>query len=115
MPERSESLASQMRVRRSEMMVSELERHALRLFAKRGFADVTVDDIASAAHISVRTFYRYFPSKDEVLQVQIEQRSAALRAALATRPPDEPPLQSVRIALAAVLEAEDTEHLRQWI
>ncbi|MGF7235774.1 MAG: TetR family transcriptional regulator, partial [Frankia sp.] len=109
------SLAAQLSVKRSEMMLSELEAVALRLFEQRGFADVTVEDIASEAHVSVRTFYRYFPAKGEVLQAQIARRSNGLRAALAARPADEPPLQSVRLAFAQELAAEDAEVLRRWI
>jgi AcrR family transcriptional regulator len=88
---------------------------ALRLFEERGFGDVTVDDIASEAEISVRTFYRYFPTKEDVLQVQIERRSSRVRAALAARPVDEPPLHSLAVAYAEVLAAEDAELLRRWI
>ena len=108
------SLARQLR-KRSEMMISELEAVALRLFEERGFAEVTVDEIATEAHISVRTFYRYFPGKEDVLQLQIEQRSDALRAALSARPADEPPLHSLRLALEEVVSAEDTVLLRRWI
>jgi len=104
-----------MRVKRSEMMISEVEAVALGLFEQRGFADVTVDDIAARAQISVRTFYRYFPSKEDVLQVQITRRSEGLRAALADRPLDEPPLHSLRLALTQELSAEDMETLRRWI
>jgi TetR/AcrR family transcriptional regulator, regulator of mycofactocin system len=110
-----QSLALQLRVKRSEMMVSELEAVALRLFEQRGFGDVTVDDIASEAQISVRTFYRYFPSKEDVLQLQIVRRSEALRVALSTRPADESPLHSLKVALAEVVSAEDPERLRRWI
>jgi AcrR family transcriptional regulator len=110
----AESLAAQMRVKRSELMVSELESVALGLFEERGFETVTVDDIASAAHISVRTFYRYFPAKEDVLQVRIERRARALRAALAARPADEAPLHSVRVALEEVVSAEDAAMRRRW-
>ena len=96
-------------------MVTELEAVALRLFEQRGFNEVTVDEIASAAHISVRTFYRYFPTKEDVLQVVIDRRSEALRIALSTRPADEPLLHSIRLALEKVLAAEDTELLKSWI
>jgi TetR/AcrR family transcriptional regulator, regulator of mycofactocin system len=108
-----ESLAQQLREKRSEMMVLELEAVALRCFEQRGF-DITVDEIASAAQISVRTFYRYFPAKEDVLQVRIERRSENLRAALADRPADEPPLQSLRLALGAVVADEDTDLVRRW-
>ena len=110
----SGSLAGQVRAKRSEMMVSELEAVALRLFQQRGF-DVTVEEIATEAQISVRTFYRYFPAKDDVLQVQIDRRSAALRAALDARPVDEPPLHSLRVALTEVVAAEDQQRLRGWM
>src|SRR4051794_10167952 len=96
------SLARQLRAKRSEMMVSELEAVSLRLFEQRGF-DITVEEIASEARISVRTFYRYFPAKDDVFQVRIERRSENLRTALAARPADEAPLHSIRVALQQVV------------
>ena len=110
----TESLAAQMRAKRSELMISELEGVALGLFEERGFESVPVEVIASAAHISSRTFYRYFPAKEDVLQVRIDRRSAALRAALATRPDDEAPLHSVRVALAEAVSAEDADLRRRW-
>jgi AcrR family transcriptional regulator len=103
-----------MRVKRSEMMVSEVEGVALGLFEERGFDAVTVDEIASAAHISVRTFYRYFPAKEDVLQVKIDRRAVALQAALSTRPADEAPLHSLRLALVEVVFAEDPAYGRRW-
>jgi AcrR family transcriptional regulator len=111
----AQSLAAQLRVKRSEMMITEIEAIALRLFEARGFDEVTVDEIASEAHISVRTFYRYFPAKEDVLQVLIARRSEALRAALALRPPDEPVLRSLRLVLADVLSSGDPALLRRWI
>ena len=96
------SLATELREKRSEMMIAELEAVALRLFEERGFDAVTVDEIASEAHISVRTFYRYFSAKEDVLQVKIDRRSEALRAALEARPDDEAPMRSVRRALEEV-------------
>ncbi len=78
----TQSLSLQLRAKRSEMMVSELEAVALRLFDQRGFANVTVEEIALEAHISVRTFYRYFAAKDDVLQMRINRRSEVLQKAL---------------------------------
>jgi AcrR family transcriptional regulator len=109
------SLALQLRTKRSEMMILELEDVALRLFDERGFGAVTVEAIASEAKISVRTFYRYFPAKEDVLQCQIDRRSEALRVALAARPVEESPLHSLRVALAEAVAAEDPARTRRWI
>jgi AcrR family transcriptional regulator len=111
----AQKLAVQLRARRSEMMLSELEAVALRLFEQRGFSEVTIEEIAAAAQISVRTFYRYFPTKEDVLQLRIERRAEALRAALWARPVDEPPLHSLRVALIEVVSAEDTQLIKTWI
>jgi AcrR family transcriptional regulator len=104
----------QLRAARSETMISRIEVVALRLFEERGFDAVTVEDIASKAQISVRTFYRCFPAKEDVLQVQIDRRSKALQAALSARPVDEPPLHSVSLAYEQVVSAEDQVFLRCW-
>jgi TetR/AcrR family transcriptional regulator, regulator of mycofactocin system len=110
----TKSLSARLRAKRSEMMLSELEAVALRLFVERGFGDVTIEEIAAEAHISVRTFYRYFPAKEDVLQLRIDRRSEALRAALYARPAGEPPLHSLRLALEEMISAEDTDLLKCW-
>jgi AcrR family transcriptional regulator len=97
------------------MLAREVEAAALALFEARGFADVTVEDIAADAQISVRTFYRYFPAKEDVLQVRIDTRTSQLRDALARRPPEELPLQAVRLAFAEIVAADDLVLHRRWI
>ncbi len=57
---------------------------ALRLFQKRGFADVTIDEIAELANVSRRTFFRYFPTKEDVVLERRRQQLQAFRDALAT-------------------------------
>lgn len=111
----NESIAAALKETRSELMTSELEAVALRLFEDRGYANVTVDEIAAAAQISVRTFYRYFPSKDLLLQVRVDRRSAAVREALAARPADEAVMTSLRVALSEATGAEDPDMVRRWI
>ena len=108
-------LQEQLREQRLETIVSEVEGVALRLFEERGFANVTFEDIASEAGISVRSFYRYFPGKEDVLQVRIRRGAGLLRAALDERPLDESPLHSIRAAFSQQVAGEDPVHVGRWI
>jgi AcrR family transcriptional regulator len=82
-----------------------LARAAMRLFEERGYAATTVDDIAAAANVSRRTFFRYFASKDEVFIVDPEGKLAALHIALAGGPPDEPTIAALRRGIVALASA----------
>ncbi len=65
----------------------ELERVALRLFTERGFDATTVDDVAEAAGIGRRTFFRYFASKNDVVWGEFAEGLSRLRAHLADADP----------------------------
>ncbi|NKR94779.1 mycofactocin system transcriptional regulator [Rhodococcus hoagii] len=71
------------------------------LFATRGFDDTSVDDIAEAAGIARRTFFRYFPSKNAVPWGDFDAHLTEMRTLLAEMPDDEPILDNL---VAAVLE-----------
>lgn len=96
-------------------MVLEIESVALKLFESRGFAVVTVEEIAAEAGISPRTFYRHFATKEDIVQVRIDQRAKSLRSALEERPPDESPIRALREALVGVVAAEDAGQRRRWM
>jgi AcrR family transcriptional regulator len=77
-----------------------LERAALRLFGERGYEQTTVEDIAEAADVAVRTFFRYFSSKQDVLFGEVvTDRVVRLRTELAARPLDEDLLDSIRTVM----------------
>jgi AcrR family transcriptional regulator len=88
-----------LRKRRDEVALA-----AIRLFERRGFDAVTVDEIAEAADIAPRTFFRYFATKEDVFFTDQSERLAALRETIAARPQDEPILASVRHAILAMAE-----------
>jgi AcrR family transcriptional regulator len=71
---------------------------ALRLFDGQGFDHTTVEEIAAAAEVAPRTFFRYFPAKVDVLFADHSELVALLRRTLATRSPDEPVIDAVRRA-----------------
>jgi len=67
-PDRAErSVAPDLRLRRRIRMKNLLQSEALALFAARGYHQTSIDDIAHAAAISPRTFYRYYACKEDVV------------------------------------------------
>lgn len=82
---------------------------ALELFAVNGFDETTVDDIAAAAGIGRRTFFRYFASKNDTLWSDVDARLEVIRARLAGCPPDVPLLDAIREAVVAGIEANPVE------
>jgi AcrR family transcriptional regulator len=72
---------------------------ALALFRERGFEATTADDIAAAAEVSRRTFFRYFPTKEAVVFPHEGERFALFADALRARPSDETAWQSLSTAL----------------
>jgi AcrR family transcriptional regulator len=82
-----------------------LRRHALDLVARRGFANVTVEDIAEAADVSPRTFFNYFPSKEAVLFGADPDRAASLRDRLVGTTPGAPALEALRIVITEDAQA----------
>lgn len=82
---------------------------ALRLGAERGIRDVTVEEIATAADVSVRTFYDHFPSKEDAIIGFDAWRVDQLRDALASRPPDEAPLEALRVVMAQFFHESSDE------
>lgn len=85
---------------------------ALDLFEARGFDRTTVDDIAAAADVSPRTFFRYFAAKDEALFDRAADVQDQFRALLASRPTDEPLLVALREIGTALLAGELVEEDR---
>lgn len=85
------------RQRRSAEIRERLFRAALALFAKKGFAETTIEDITEAADVGKGTFFNYFPSKDHILIAFGEMQLAKLEAAIAeVRRTNEPIPQFMR-------------------
>jgi AcrR family transcriptional regulator len=77
----STSVPSNRRERQSLERRERLFRSALDLFARKGFAETTVEDITNAADLGKGTFFNYFPSKEHILLAFAEMQLGKLRAA----------------------------------
>jgi AcrR family transcriptional regulator len=97
--------------RRRRLMRRDIESVALELYAEHGYEVVGVEQIAAAAGISERTFFRYFPTKDAVLLAMPVRILASLCAAFEARPADEPLLEAWR-AVATSEGHWDAEDVR---
>ncbi len=95
-----------LRERKKAQTRQALAEAALELFTARGYDATTVEDIAAAADISPRTFFRYFATKDEVLFGDSDTARAAFREILHSRPADEPLFAALRATAVALLDSE---------
>ncbi|MEV7777012.1 TetR family transcriptional regulator [Kitasatospora sp. NPDC088351] len=78
-----------------------LSQATIRLCVERGWDDVTVEDIADAANVSVRTFRNYFSGKAEAIAAGHLERMLRIADTLRARPAAEPLWDSVLHAVLA--------------
>lgn len=93
-------------VRPAQTVRSERTREALRQaavvrFLAQGVEETTAEQIAADAGVSLRTFYRHFASKHDLLFADYDAGLHWFRAALATRSSEEPILETVQAAIMA--------------
>ena len=76
-----------------------LEAVALELFTTRGFDETSIDDIAAAAGIARRTFFRYYPSKSDLVWGEFDAELDRMRSWFAGASPDVPMMEAIRQAV----------------
>ncbi|WP_280431059.1 TetR family transcriptional regulator [Nocardia brasiliensis] len=89
-----------LRERKKERTRRTIRLEAFRLFREQGYGETTVEQIAAAAEVSPSTFFRYFPSKEQL--VLADDLDPVLMAVFQAQPPEVPPLQAFRDAIAEV-------------
>src|SRR6476659_257533 len=92
------------RDRKKSRTRQELVDAATKLFAFLVYEYATTEDIADAADVSQRTFFRHFPSKEAVLYGDHEAVESAFRDAILARPAHEGPIAAVAAALPTVTD-----------
>jgi AcrR family transcriptional regulator len=85
-----------MRERTRRLAQAELTVIAQDLFVEQGYEETTVEQIAAAAGMSKRTFFRYFASKDDLVIGKYDMFGDRMAVALRSRPRDEPVWESMR-------------------
>jgi AcrR family transcriptional regulator len=93
--------ATGLRERKKQKTKEAIHRAAMRLFARRGYEETTIEQIAAAVEISPSTFFNYFPTKEDVVMLDIYD-PMTIRL-LKERPKDEP----LNVAFRRVLEGLD--------
>jgi AcrR family transcriptional regulator len=103
-----------LRERKKAKTRASIREHALRLFREQGYAATRVEQIAEAAEVSPATFYRYFPTKEDV--VLQDDLDVLTLDALDAQPPGLSPVAAVRAAVAdarAGFTEEERKRFRQ--
>ncbi|MBY5437569.1 TetR family transcriptional regulator [Rhizobium leguminosarum] len=93
------------RERKRRQTRERIEQAAMTLFLQRGFEATTIEDITEAADVSKRSFFDYFPSKEEVVFAWQDAFADRLMAAIAARPVDESSVTAVEAAITATVIA----------
>ena len=105
-----------LRERKKARTRAEIQRQALRLFRERGYEATTVARIAEAAEVSESTFFRYFPTKEDV--VLWDEFDPLIFEAFKAQPAESDPIRALRDAIRAVLartSPKEREHLRERV
>ncbi|MET8157323.1 TetR family transcriptional regulator [Sphaerisporangium sp. NPDC005289] len=79
-----------------------IQEHAMRLFVEQGYDSTTIEQIAEAAEVSPSTFFRYFPTKEDVV-IQ-DDYDPVIAAAFVAQPATLTPLAALRATIRQVFD-----------
>ncbi|MGH3872708.1 MAG: TetR family transcriptional regulator [Pseudonocardiaceae bacterium] len=96
-----------LRARKKAQTRQLIQAHALRLFLAQGYDATTVEEIATAAGVSHMTFFRYFPTKESV--VDTDDHDPMIAELITSRPPAEDPVTAIHRAILEGLVALPTQ------
>jgi AcrR family transcriptional regulator len=101
-----------LRERKKARTRAAIREHAVRLFREQGYQATTVEQIAAAAEVSPSTFFRYFPTKEDVvLQDDMDLR---LLEMLSKQPPGMAPLAAIRAAVREAVSSFGAAEMAQF-
>ncbi len=94
------TVAQSLRERKKERTRRTIREEAFRLFREQGYTETTIEQIAAAAEVSPSTFFRYFPTKEQL--VLADDLDPLMIDAIRAQPHDIPPMTAFRNAIAGV-------------
>ena len=100
-----------LRERKKAKTRAAIQEHALRLFREQGYDQTSVEQIAEAAEVSPSTFFRYFPTKEDV--VLYDPFDPILIEAFRAQPAELSPIGALRAAMKSVLGASPGDWMTQ--
>lgn len=103
-----------LRDRQRAQIRADIRRAAFRLFIERGYDGVTTEEIASAAGVSPRTFFRHVPTKEELLLAPVRHGGAAIVNLLEQRPASEAPDVALVNAIITRTRSFDDADTEEW-
>jgi AcrR family transcriptional regulator len=103
-----------LRDRQRAQIRADIRRAAFRLFVERGYDAVTTEEIAAAAGVSPRTFFRHVPTKEELLLAPVRHGGAAIVSLLEHRPAGESPDVALINAIIARTRSFDEADIEEW-
>jgi AcrR family transcriptional regulator len=101
-----------LRERKKAKTRAAIRQHALRLISERGYQATTVEQIAEAAEVSPATFYRYFPTKEDV--VLQDDFDVLAMDVFEAQPPGLNTVAAMRAGLAQVLASLTPDELQRF-
>ena len=101
-----------LRERKRDRTRRALRETAVRLFTENGYHETTVDEIAEAIEVSPRTFYRYFPNKEEVLFDESADMRATVAEVLAEAKPGVSLVEAITSAVVEVAATYDSQSVQ---
>lgn len=107
-----EACRGNLRQRTRQAMRDEVSAVAYELFLSQGFDQTTIDQVVERAGISRSSFFRYFPTKEDVVVSSLSDYGEVLKAALEERPQDEPVWLALRNAMNSLVTAAELDEER---
>jgi AcrR family transcriptional regulator len=102
-----------LRERKKQKTREAIVKAAYELFAERGFEGTTIADIAEAAEIAPRTFFSYFPSKDDVVFYDFEDAMEMVSSWFRDRDAGVNAIDALRAGISSITDEAGAAKLRK--